>query len=78
MLANLSKSSKRTTAEGRLDALRMAFLVCSANPPVKVVDLAEYMGVSVKTVERHLKEFNEYFWCEKGIVGRKNEPETKV
>ena len=77
VFANLSKSSKRTTEESRRNALEMAYLVCSAEPPVKVCHLAEYLGVSEKTVHRHLKEFSDGFWCEKGVVGRKNKTEKK-
>lgn len=70
--ANLSKSSKRTSPEERRSSLDSAFNICSANPPVKVKDLAEYMDINEKTVRRYLEEFKDSYWCENGIVGRKN------
>ena len=70
-LANLAKSGKRTTAEGRRSSLSNAFDVCAASPPVKIKDLAEYMGINERTVRRYLEEFEADFWCESSIVGRK-------
>ena len=77
MAANLNKSSKRTSAEDRHSALTGAYNTCSAFPPVKVKDLAEYMATDEKTVRRYLKEFSDEYWLENGIVGLKPAEEAK-
>ena len=71
--ANLSKSSKRTSPEERRSRLDSAFNVCSANPPVKVKDLAEYIEVNEKTVRAYVREFEDDYWLSGGIVGRRND-----
>lgn len=70
--SNLSKSSKRTTPDARRTMLDSAFNICSANPPVKVKDLAECMPADEKTVRNYIKEFSTDYWCKNGIVGRKS------
>ena len=69
--ANLSRSSKRTTVEERRTALDTAYDVCSINPPVKIKDIVEYTELNEKTIRRYLAEFNDAYWVENGVVGRK-------
>ena len=69
--ANLNKSGKRTSAEDRKTALDTAFDVCSDNGIAKVSDMADYAGLNPKTISRYLKEFEEEYKCENGIVVRK-------
>lgn len=71
--SNLSKSSKRTSPEERRTRLDSAFNVCSANPPVKVKDLAEYIEVNERTVRAYIREFEDDYWLDNGIVGRRND-----
>lgn len=62
---NFSKSSKRKgTAEDRkkerLAALETAFSAQDMGQPVTVADLAEHMGVSLKTAERRIRESGKF------------------
>ncbi|MCC8181635.1 MAG: AAA family ATPase [Clostridiales bacterium] len=68
---NLSRSSKRTSPENRRSVLDTAYDACMIAPPVKVSDLEEYTGLSEKTIRRYLAEFQDDYWCQNGIVGRK-------
>ena len=78
ILANLAKSPKRTSEEERRERLETAFAICSLEPPpIKVKRLAAVMEVSTKTVERYLNEFQDDFWWENGLAGRKIASETK-
>ena len=72
MAANLSRSSKRTTAEERKTSLDTAYDICSINPPVKIKDIVEYTELNEKTIRRYLAEFSESYWIKNGVVGKKN------
>ena len=67
---NLSKSPKRSTKEGRYEALSTAFEICKEHGIAKTEALAEYLNVSEKTVQRYIKEFETEFENKKGIVYR--------
>ena len=71
--SNLSKSGKRTTAEERKQNLDNAFEVCSENGHAKARDMAEYLGMSKKSISRYIKEYEEEYYCENGIVFRKDD-----
>ena len=70
-MGNLSKSKKYSTAEDRRSSLDTAYDACNLGDGVKVRDIAEYLGVTDRCVRDRLKEFSESYWCERGVVGRK-------
>lgn len=70
-MGNLSKSKKYSSAEDRRSSLDTAYDACNLGDGVKVRDLAEYLGVTDRCVRDRLKEFSESYWCERGVVGRK-------
>jgi len=64
---------KKTAAERkeeRKQALETAFEACGIDEKVTVESLAEYMGVSERTVRNRIKEHGG-FWIDEGIVGKK-------
>ena len=63
------KSASERKTE-RKDSIETAFQACSLGGSVTVNDLAEYMGVTEKTVRSRLKEHGG-FWVDDGEVGRK-------
>lgn len=64
------KKSPEERKKERKEALEIAFEACSIDGDVTVDALAEYMGVSEKTVRRRIKEHGG-FWIDEGNVGRK-------
>lgn len=74
---NFRKSGKRSKtpeerAQERRDALDTAFDACDTGEDVTLTDLAEYMGVTEKTIRNRIKEAGG-FWIDEGVVGRKGE-----
>ncbi len=69
-MSNLSKSRKYTTPSERKESLDNAFAACSAEYPVMLRSMAEYMGVSERCVRDRIKEFGNEYWIRNGIVGR--------
>jgi RecA-family ATPase len=71
-----SDRHKKTDAERkqeRRDSLETAFDACSMGlGSLPIVELAEYMELSEKTVRRHIQE-HEGFWVDGGNVGLKRE-----
>lgn len=66
-------AKKKTDAERkteRKNSLETAFEACGIDNKVTVKSMAEYMGVSEKTVRRRLKEHGG-FWIDEGQVGKK-------
>ena len=69
--ANLSKSSRRTTKKERKEKLDLAYEAVSfGGGIVKVKDLADYEKCSSKTIIRALKEFDDCYQYENGVVQR--------
>lgn len=64
------KKTAKERKEERKQALETAFEACSIDDKVTVDSLAEYMGVSEKTVRNRIKEHGG-FWIDEGNVGRK-------
>lgn len=64
------KKSEKERSEDRKASLDTAYEACKINGSVTVNDLAEYMGVTEKTVRRRLKEHGN-FWIDDGVVGEK-------
>ena len=66
-------SKKKTDAERkneRKNSLKTAFEACGIDDKVTVKAMAEYMGVTEKTVRNRLKEHGG-FWIDEGQVGKK-------
>lgn len=66
-------AKKKTDAERkneRKNSLETAFEVCGIDDKVTVKAMAEYMGVTEKTVRNRLKEHGG-FWIDEGQVGKK-------
>ena len=66
-------AKKKTDAERKTEhknSLETAFEACGIDDKVTVKSMAEYMGVSEKTVRRRLKEHGG-FWIDEGQVGKK-------
>ena len=66
-------SKKKTNAERknkRKNSLETAFEACGIDDKVTVKAMAEYMGVTEKTVRNRLKEHGG-FWIDEGQVGKK-------
>ncbi len=67
-------SNKKTAderKEERSQSIKAAFEACKINGEVSVKDMAEYLGMTEKTVRSRLKE-QEIFWIEDGKVSRKD------
>ena len=62
-------AKKKTDAE-RKNSLETAFEACGIDDKVTVKAMAEYMGVTEKTVRNRLKEHGG-FWIDEGQVGKK-------
>ena len=66
-------AKKKTDAERkteRKNSLETAFEACGIDDKVTVKSMADYMGVSEKTVRRRLKEHGG-FWIDEGQIGKK-------
>ena len=64
---------KKTAAERkieRLQSLEMAYEACSIDEVITVEALAEFMGVTDKTIRRHIKD-HKHFDVHEGIVTQK-------
>jgi hypothetical protein len=64
------KKSPDDVAKEKKKSLETAFEACSFNGNVTVKSLAEYLGISEKTVRNRLKEHGG-FWIDEGTVGKK-------
>ena len=64
------RKPKEVKAKERKDSIALAFEACGIEGKVTVSALAEYMGVTDKTVRNRLKEHGG-FWIDDGEVGRK-------
>ncbi|MDG0889229.1 AAA family ATPase [Paracholeplasma manati] len=71
--ANLDKSGKRNqTTESRKDAFDAAFDICLSDKEFCTTDeLANYLGISVRTVQKRVSEFESDYLLSKGNVYRK-------
>ena len=69
--ANLSKSPNRTTPESRASSVSAAYYALNTDPkmPVTVQEMAEYMGVTVRTARSRIDETGEYE-VKKGCVSK--------
>lgn len=66
-------SAKKDPEERKNDKIKSfetAFDCCQNEGKATVKELAEYMGVSEKTVRRHAKEAENY-WIEDNLIGNK-------
>lgn len=69
-IGNLTKSSRYTTPQQRADEINTAWEACSINQPVRVGDLAEYLGLSERCVRDRLKELPDTYRNDRGVVVR--------
>lgn len=65
------KRSDKERQDDRKESIEEVFNACNIDGKVMLEDLANYSGMSERTVRRHLKEHGG-FWIEKGEVGLKN------
>jgi RecA-family ATPase len=65
------KRSDKERQGDRKESIEEVFNACNIDGKVMLEDLANYSGMSERTVRRHLKEHGG-FWIEKGEVGLKN------
>lgn len=64
------KKSPEARKQEKENALETAYEACSINEQITVKDIAEYMGVTEKTVRNRIKEHGG-FWVDEGEVGKK-------
>ena len=68
MKANLQKSGKRTSARERRNVLDTAFQICQEDGEAKLTEMAEYMGVSSKSMRRYIEECGDAYQIKTGKV----------
>ncbi|MCD8132231.1 MAG: AAA family ATPase [Clostridiales bacterium] len=76
--ANLQKSPKRSSPKERRENLDQAYDALAKNGAVRVSDLAEFMGLTEKTVRTHVREYKQDYEIDHSIVickHRKQSPE---
>ncbi len=71
-----ARNRKTTTPEERRSSIVSAFQACSAEPPVTVEAMAEFIGVTERCVRDRLKELKTEYWCRGGIVGMVTDKEN--
>ena len=71
-----ARNRKSTTPEERRVSIVSAYRACSAELPVTVEAMAEFIGVTERCVRDRLKELKSEFWCRGGIVGLVSEAEN--
>ncbi|MGM8213545.1 AAA family ATPase [Virgibacillus sp. W0430] len=64
------RKSPKDRKKERKEALENAYEACGIDEKVTVQALAEYMGITERTVRRHIKDHKD-FWIDEGEVGRK-------
>ena len=65
-----NKKSPQEAKKERIEALETAFEACGIDEKITVKAVAEYMGISEKTVRNRIKEHGG-FWIAEGEIGRK-------
>ena len=68
--ASAKKKTPKEREKERKDSVMTAYEACGIGEKVTINDLAEYMGVSEKTVRRRLRDHGG-FWIEDGEIGLK-------
>ena len=70
-MGNLDRSSKRTSASQRKQKLDMAYDACKMNSTApKVSEIAEYMDITPKSVRSYVKDFEDDYRIDGGLVFR--------
>ena len=77
-IRNLSKSSKFTKARERRDSIVNAYAALEGAGPVKIKDMAAYLGVKETTVRNRINELKGEFIYDHGFVTRKSAGESKI
>ena len=65
-----AKNRKCTSEDGRRESIITAYEACSIEMPVTVKNMAEYLGITERSVRDRIKETDGEFWVKGGIVGR--------
>lgn len=65
------KKTDKERKNERKESIETAYEACGMNGKVTIKDLAEYLGVTEKTVRSRLKEHGD-FWIDEGTVGKKS------
>ena len=68
--AGLAKSSKRTSESERHNRLITAFEICCEDGQSGLNDMAEYLGISSKSMRRYIEEFSDEFEVKNSKVRR--------
>ena len=77
-IRNLSKSSKFTKAKERRDSIVNAYAALEGAGPVKIKDMAVYLGVKETTVRNRINELKGEFIYDHGFVTRKSAGESRI
>lgn len=73
-LANLSRSSKNTTPEGRRREIDNAFSALKiGNEPPTISDIATYLNLTERCIKDRIKEYSEKYYIKRGYVFEKTE-----
>ncbi len=72
-LANLAKSSKRTSEDQRKEILDHSYDICCEHGMASLTAMAEFQGINVKTMRRYAKEFPDEYLVENGMITRKQQ-----
>lgn len=73
-LANLSRSSKNTTPEGRRREIDNAFSALKiGNEPPTINDIATYLNLTERCIKDRIKEYSEKYYIKRGYVFEKTE-----
>ncbi len=67
-LANLQKSSRRTSGLQRRERLDTAYEACNTGGPIRVNDMADFLHLTRQTVKRYLDEYPGAYLVDNGFV----------
>ena len=67
-LANLQKSSRRTSGLQRRERLDTAYEACNTRGPIRVNDMADFLHLTRQTVKRYLDEYPGAYLVDNGFV----------
>lgn len=66
--SNLLKSPNRTSAKNRYSILVNSFSACAENGVARLSEMADWSGISDKSLRRYIAEYEDEFSVEKGLV----------
>ncbi len=71
--SNLAKSPRNKPISTKRPEFVKAFEICAFDGDVHISDIAEYLGISGKTVRRYVKEFSDEFKVTNNIISKINQ-----